>query len=155
MDNLRKSIETALHGIDLYTHGAFKLLLGTAAQESCYGKYRKQIGGGPALGVFQMEPATHDDCWVNFLNYRPELAAKILKVSGLEKPDYKQLENNDIYAACMCRVKYLRDKKQMPNGLDIVEMGNYWKRVYNTNQGKGRVYDFVQNYMKYVAPNNI
>jgi hypothetical protein len=39
-----------------------------AAQESQL-EYTRQIGGGPALGYFQMKPETHDGCWTNTINY--------------------------------------------------------------------------------------
>jgi hypothetical protein len=35
------------------------------AHESKGGNYLKQIGGGPALGIIQMEPTTHDSIWDN------------------------------------------------------------------------------------------
>lgn len=41
-----------------------QLLLGTAIQESLL-IHRQQLGGRSALGLFQMETATHDDCWNN------------------------------------------------------------------------------------------
>ena len=55
---------------------AEQLLLGTAIQESLL-IHRQQLGGGPALGLFQMETATHDDCWNNFLKFRKGLADKV------------------------------------------------------------------------------
>ncbi|KAF0118141.1 MAG: hypothetical protein FD149_866 [Rhodospirillaceae bacterium] len=65
---------TLLH-LGLHSPAAEALLLGTAIQESRLGTYLRQTGGGPALGVYQMEPATHEDIWTNFLAYRPDLAA--------------------------------------------------------------------------------
>src|SRR5260221_162978 len=53
-----------------------ELLLGTALQESGL-TYRVQLGGGPARGLFQMEPNTHDDIWDNFLKYRVPLATAV------------------------------------------------------------------------------
>ena len=44
---------------------AERLLMGTAAQESQF-RYLRQIGGGPALGLWQMEPATFADLWRRF-----------------------------------------------------------------------------------------
>ena len=58
---LRNLITSVLKELNLHSDNAVNLLMGTAAQESHLGKYRKQIGGGPALGIFQMEPATFND----------------------------------------------------------------------------------------------
>jgi hypothetical protein len=60
-------IEPVLHHLTEipYDRAAAQLLLGTALKESLQLKYRRQIQG-PALGYYQMEPATHDDIWNNY-----------------------------------------------------------------------------------------
>src|SRR6056300_1676988 len=62
----------ALDVLGLNSKAAQELLLGTAIQESRL-TYLKQIGGGPALGLYQIEPATHHDLYANYLSYRPLL----------------------------------------------------------------------------------
>ncbi|WP_328286209.1 hypothetical protein [Kozakia baliensis] len=57
-----------LAALGLGSPSAVNLVTGTALAES-RGAYLRQINGGPALGFWQMEPATHDDCWENFLNF--------------------------------------------------------------------------------------
>jgi len=56
-----------------YSMAAENLLMGTCAQESRMGQFLVQLDNGPAKGVFQMEPDTHDDIYKNFLHYRGEL----------------------------------------------------------------------------------
>ena len=51
----------------LVSQEAENLLMGTAAQESALGEYIRQLGNGPALGIFQMEPETFDDIVRNYL----------------------------------------------------------------------------------------
>ena len=51
-------IEKVLKEFGMYSESATNLLLGTAAQESRFGTYIKQING-PACGVFQIEPLTY------------------------------------------------------------------------------------------------
>ena len=63
-------IEPTLEAIGMNSTSAVELLLGTMATESWAGTYIKQIKNGPALGVYQMEPATHDDIVINYLNHR-------------------------------------------------------------------------------------
>ena len=48
----------------IMSQDAVTLLTGTAAKESIVGKYVKQING-PALGIYQIEPNTHQDLWHN------------------------------------------------------------------------------------------
>ena len=61
---MRKLIEDTLKLLEpeiKYTDDAINLVERTIAQESAYGKYRRQIGGGPALGISQIEPDTFND----------------------------------------------------------------------------------------------
>jgi len=68
-DFRRDVIAPVLQKSGLDSEAAEELLLGTAVQESLNFKYRRQMGGGPARGYFQMEPATHDDIWDNYLQF--------------------------------------------------------------------------------------
>lgn len=145
---MKTTIELALMQTDTYSQQAFDLLMGTSAHESFGWRYRRQLGNGPALGFFQMEPFTHDDCWSNFLQYNPILGQKILFVSGLSFPDASAMETNDIYAACMARVKFLRDPQPIP--FDLYGQAEYWKRVYNTHLGRGTVEEYINHYQTFV-----
>lgn len=147
-NELRKLIADTLDELGLCSECAVNLLLGTCAQESAFGKYRRQLGGGPALGVFQMEPATFRDIVDNFLRYKPELRDKIKQVSGVAFFDSGDLVNNDRLAVCMCRVHYLRVKEAIPT--DLMGWARYWKRYYNTILGKGKEEEFVANFKRYV-----
>lgn len=153
---LALNIQTVLHDLDSeipYSKEAFELLCGTCAQESAFGKYRRQLGGGPALGIFQMEPATFNDCINNYLVYRPDLYNLIGELSGIPEVELepKHLETNDILATCMCRVKYLRAKGSIPK--DLQGQAEYWKLNYNSYKGKGKVEDYIANYKRYVEGN--
>ncbi len=82
----QKVITETIKTIDFYSEDAVYQLLGTAAQESKFGHYLDQLGGGPAEGFLQVERNTEKDNWVNYLEYRPELAHKIIAVSSLLNP---------------------------------------------------------------------
>ena len=127
---------------------AVELLLGTAAQESHLGKYRKQIGGGPALGIYQMEPATFDDIVKNYLSSKPVLKEKIIEVSGVTELNSKDLVNNDRLSTCMARVHYLRVKEGIPSSLD--GQARYYKKYYNTYLGAATEQEYISNYKKLV-----
>lgn len=146
-DDLRVLISDTLHGIGLFSEDAVNLLMGTCAQESAMGKYRRQLGGGPALGIFQMEPATFRDIVNNYLNYKPALRDKVLAVSGVDGFNPDDLVFNDRLAVCMTRVHYLRVPEKIPSGLE--GWARYWKKYYNTPKGKGTEYEFVCNYKRY------
>ena len=74
-------VQPVLAGLGLGGSAAVHLLTGTALVESGL-VWLGQTGGGPALGLWQMEPATHDDCWRNFLAFRPALAATVGQLGG-------------------------------------------------------------------------
>lgn len=145
---MRSIIDSTLRQIGTWSPQAVELLMGTSAHESLGWQYRRQLGNGPALGLFQMEPFTHDDCWINYLNYNPHLGQKILAASGLFAYDAIALEHNDVYAVCMARIKYLRDSQPIP--LDLHGQAVYWKRVYNTKLGKGTIEEYINHYKIFV-----
>lgn len=62
---------------------AENLVLGIAAHESGGFHHLRQLADGPALGLYQCEPATHHDLFANFLRYQADLysAALALRAS--------------------------------------------------------------------------
>lgn len=147
---LRELIEDVLKEMGLYSEAAVELLLLTAAQESHCGKYIRQLGGGPALGIFQMEPATHADIWMNYLVHRKDLASKVNYVAGATSvEDSLTMRGNLIYQIAMARIHYLRVKEELPNG-DYFEMAKYWKKYWNTYKGAGTVEEAIENYRRFV-----
>lgn len=134
-----------------YSIAAENLLMGTCAQESEMGQYIVQRENGPAQGIFQMEPDTEYDIARNFLQYRVDLQRSVnLLVPEFSEGDMYDLEGNLFYAAAMCRVHYYRVPEGLPMSDDIEGLAQYWKRFYNTVQGKGTVTEFVHNYHRYV-----
>ncbi|MHC8494001.1 hypothetical protein ACTU44_14995 [Thalassospira sp. SM2505] len=140
---------------------AENLLLGTAAHESHLGDYIKQVGGGPAMGIYQMEPATLDDCYVNYLDYssRAALKAKVDAFLGPQpaatdgSPDKAgQLASNLAYATAMCRIRYYRAPGALPSDPnDLNSLAAYWKQYYNTPLGAGTVEQFIADYNRYLG----
>ena len=147
---LVNAIRPALQTLNRGGRAAEQLLLGTAIQESLL-VHRRQMGGGPARGLFQMEPATHDDCWTNYLEYRAALAAQIKEtLEAGQEAAADTLETNDRYAAAMCRVRYMRVPERLPAAGDIEAMANYWKAHYNTALGAGRPEEYLEKWARYV-----
>lgn len=135
----------ALESIDRDSVAARELLLGTALQESGL-RYLKQLGFGPALGLFQMEPTTHDDIWENFLVYRQGLQRATL-LSTLYKGNVaEEMVWNLRYAAVMCRIHYLRVPKPLPEAGDLEGQARYWKKYYNTHLGKGKEKHYIEKW---------
>ena len=142
-------IRPALNHIGLGGRPAEELLLGTALQESKL-MYLHQLGKGPAKGVFQMEPRTHDDIWGNYLAYKKQLSTQVFDLSGKGAwmPPADQMCGNMFYAAAMTRVHYRRVPSALPSAGDLDGQAEYWKEHYNTYLGAGTVEEYVENYQE-------
>lgn len=123
----------AAFGAPYDTPSAMVLSLGTAIHETNSGEFLVQIGG-PALGVWQMEPATYADCWQNFLNFRPELAAAVRKFQ-VPGAGVAQLVWNFGYACAMARVRYIRAPGPLPAADDYAGLARLYKTAYNSSLG--------------------
>ena len=147
-DQLRSEIiRPVLKGMDLWSQEAEELLLGTAIHESGGLKRIRQYEDGPALSYFQMEPATLFDLWDNFLVYRKD------KMALLEKykiPDLSLSENlilNPAFAVVAARLQYYRVPEPIPKKLD--GQAAYWKKYWNTENGKGTPEKYITDYNHY------
>jgi hypothetical protein len=127
-----------------YSDVAVELLMLTAAHESLMGTYLRQVKG-PARGVFQMEPATEQDIYDNYLAFKPNLAHLVLGFR-MQQTDIPDLESNLAYQIAMARVHYYRVPEPLPKSSDPVKLAEYWKEHYNTHKGKGKVEDAVNHY---------
>jgi hypothetical protein len=141
-DQFKKEvIEPALSTVGLYSPTAVQLLLATAIAESGL-VYIRQHGEGPAMGVYQIEPATRQDCHDNFINYRTELEGNIKRLMTGEDPD-QQLISNLSYATIIARIVYYRAPEELPALNDLEGYANYWKQHYNTHLGAGTTMGFI------------
>lgn len=148
-DQLRDLITRVLEEAGLYSESAVELLMLTAATESKLGYYIKQIRG-PALGIFQMEPRTHDDIWDNYLHYKQELTYIISDYTST-RGEHFDLESNLAYQILMSRIHYLRVPDPLPDADDVEGLAAYWKDHYNTYLGAGTVEKAIAMYNTYAV----
>jgi len=130
-------IQPTLKHLGLYSLAAENLVLGTALVES-RAEYLRQIKG-PALGLWQCEPATWLDLHENFLRYRTDLAARLAELTTAAKmtEGAQEMVGNLYYACAVCRLVYRRAPEALPDADDAQGMASYWKRFYNSELGKG------------------
>jgi hypothetical protein len=143
-------VRPVLERLNLYSPSAERLLLGTALTESGCAFLRQN--GGPALGLFQMEPATHDDIFAAFLAFRPALKAGVEALAAPWPRGAAQLATNPAYAAALCRLSYLRAPPSLPKPEAADGMATYWKTFYNTPLGRGDPARFRALYTGRVLP---
>lgn len=144
-------IKPTLSAIRLYSESAVELLMFTCAVESKGGSYIKQLKG-PAMGIYQMEPRTHNDIWQNYLRNRTDVLYIIqsnINVARMPEPDRMIYDLQ--YATAMARVHYFRAKGALPDPKDIEGIWAYYKEHYNTNLGKSTKDKSMKMYSEFVA----
>ena len=144
-------IRPALDALVLYSPEAEELLVATCAQESIGGTYLAQEHG-PAVGVYQMEPATHDDLWRTTLENNPGLRWKIMSginVTSLPKAD--RMVWDLLYSTMMARVFYARVPAPLPKADDLDGIWDYYKAHWNTAAGAAKKDAFLENYHRFVG----
>lgn len=143
-------IKPALDAVGLWSLAAENLLVGTCIKESLVGLYVKQTSG-PALGPYQHEPATYIDdiAWVTFDENLPLKRRMLAACSYQEVPPLSHLMHDWRWATLMCRLHYWRFEEPLPKADDIKGLASYWKRYYNTLDGKGKEEDYVRLYEAY------
>ena len=149
IDFRRQIVRPVLDYLMLASPAAENLLVGTAAVESGLRRLT-QAGGGPGVGVYQIEPATHADVWDNYLAFRPELGARVRGLMASKawfgSDTEKELYGNLFYATAMARVIYLRAPRRLPEAHDLDGLALYWKTYYNTPKGRGTPLGFLLAY---------
>lgn len=128
------------------TPAAERLVMGTAAAESGFAELR-QRGQGPAMGLWQMEPATFRDLRDRYLVGRPLLRAAALRFASggaLAELEPDELAWNLRFGAVFCRLRYAMDPRALPETDDLEGQAATWKRVYNTHLGGGTVDHYLR-----------
>lgn len=144
-------IKPTLDHINMWSQPAEDLLCGTALAESKL-RWLTQHGGGPALGVYQIEPATFSDIWDRYLERRTDIKERVEELAAPAPSLERQLITNLAFATAIARVRYFMDPAPLPSPHDmnyasyVFALAETWKRVFNTHQGAGTVDHFVASY---------
>lgn len=144
----REVIKCALHSLDpnLYSLNSRELLMLTCAAESNFGTYLYQDDGDPeietnlAAGPMQIEPPTCKDI--------------VYRVIIKRYPFFKPVKAYDLIwdiksSIIIARCKYLPFRQPLPDHENIKGMAKYYKRYYNTAQGKSTIDRTVRKYREY------
>jgi len=149
-----------------------RLIISTAAHESLGFTRVYQMGNGPALSFWQIEPFTARDLWSRYVirRFSSSLAIKLQSlvfpvripvqngidlVSGPLDTVVRQLAINHPLSCAIARLKYFDSSFNFPESpaiLSPAELARYWKKYYNSEQGKGTEEEFLDNYETYIAP---
>lgn len=149
----RTLIQNVLTTLGYNVPNLANLLIGTMAQESAMGVYETQTGGGPARGIMQMENATYQDIWNNFLAYHQSLRQII---GSFEIPDGSTTNNADLlvnnheFAVAMAACSYIRHHVPHPDTdpNDVHSLYVLYKAFYN-GPGAATETEWTNNWNKY------
>jgi hypothetical protein len=142
----------ALHGLNLYSPSAERLLMGTAAVESNFSNFI-QFRGGPARGMFQMEPPTFHDILDRFLSLKSHQALKaaVIVTATHNPPTFLELTTNHLFSAAMALAKYYSIHSPIPQTLE--DQAEYWWMYYNGRSPHGlKPKDYIASWKKYCEP---
>ena len=129
-------IKSSLTDLLLYSKDAEELLVFTCAAESLGGTFLHQ-SGGPALGIYQMEPVTYNDLCQNFIIPDNKLCLRLFNNFDVNMmPSESRLIYDLRFSTAMCRIFYARIKETLPESTDVDAIWDYYKKYYNTPKGR-------------------
>lgn len=145
----------------MYSVAAEQLILGTIAVESDMGSNLVQMGGGPALGICQIEPATAQDLLYRYLARREDIDLRFQRAFQVVNDIDLQWGQIDIekiklklisdlrFQVGLCRLRYWVVPAPLPQPGDVLALAQYWKSYYNTSGGQGSVAKFARKHAVY------
>lgn len=159
-------IEPVLRWLDAYSRPAARLMLGTALHESMGLTLRDQWTGpgdrtlGPAFGLYQIEPSTHEDIWDSVLRADPrgggssgssaaQRLTAVVRLYQAREPGLHEQLLNPFYATAIARLQYWRWPAPLPEYEDLRGLAHYYKTYFNTAAGKSSPQKWLDDFHRY------
>ena len=144
---VRAFIRESLAGAGLPCCGAaVELLAMVAAHESGGFRYVGQVGG-PARGLWQMEPVGYAEV-LRYVELRPERFTGRLRRQVRER-EHGWLQLDQVFACRCARVFFMAEPAPLPGSGDVRGLAEYAKVHWNTPSGKATVDDYENAYREY------
>ncbi len=144
---IRTAIERGLTRFELPgAENVVRLLLMISAHESGGFTYCKQKGG-PALGLFQMEPAT----FASVMAYL-ERTGKFPDIN--RNTPVERLVTDVEFATAMARVYLWTFPEAIPDADDLDGLAKYAKKYWNTDLGAATADKYKADFLTHVWGNN-
>tara|TARA_R110002051_G_scaffold283026_1_gene344746 strand:- start:236 stop:712 length:477 start_codon:yes stop_codon:yes gene_type:complete len=140
---VRTAIERALEKFNLPNDEAIvRLLLMISAHESRGFVCCKQLNGGPAIGLFQMEPNTFDfvQGYLTRTNKFPLISRSMI---------VERLLIDVEFAAAMARVYLWTEPTPLPDADDLQGLAEYASKFWNRG-GKGEPHEYLNDFLTHV-----
>ena len=132
---------------------AIPLLSGTAATETHFGEYEDR-SEGYGFGPWQFDRIRVVDI-ARYIRTLDRVHAIVLAETGFDARFYDVdtichiLKFSPLLGAFFCRIGYMMKPEPLPSGSDIEAQGEYYKRHWNSSEGKGSVEKYVHDYKKF------
>lgn len=140
---VRTAIERAMDRFNLPNNEALvRLLLMISAHESRGFVCCKQLNGGPALGLLQMEPATFD-----FVMGYLERTGKFPAIPRNWNPERMVIDVE--FAAAVARAYLWSEPKPLPDADDLEGLAEYASKYWNRG-GKGEPHEYLNDFLVHV-----
>ena len=153
-EQLAQTIEAVHERLSIIPKGSadhVALLMETSAVESNRG-YVVSQKGGPARGIFQMEPAT-ERCTLGWLKANfPKVHGEVMAFYDKSKSPEWNRTHNVPYNVAMSTVYYWRrmGDSLAKNITTLEDRAKVWKTHYNTYLGKGSIAGYIRKAEKYL-----
>lgn len=117
------------------------LVFATIANESLVGTWLVQSGGGPALGLGQLEPPSETTLWAEMTT------AEKAAVSGMMTPEslLTQLPYNLKLATALVRLFYWHKPFPLAAVVTTNWLWTIYRQFYNTSMGAAQMGAFIDN----------
>lgn len=140
LQSLKDTVDDELFRMYAHSVSASMAIMMIIAHESQKGRYWQQVNG-PAKGLIQMEPATHDDTWKHCDSIQ-QRAAQL----GITQ-DVHKLEHDIRYNIFMARCRLLMDVNPLPATEEA--MAEYLKSYWNSDGGKASASKYLNEYREW------
>lgn len=153
-EQLAQTIEAVHERLSIVPKGSadhVALLMETSAVESSRGYIVRQVGG-PARGIFQMEPTT-ERCMRSWLKDNfPSVHDEVMAFYDKKKSPEWNLTHNVPYNVAMSTAYYWRRMGDSLAGniTTLEDRAKVWKTHYNTYLGKGSIAGYIKKAEKYL-----
>ena len=153
-EQLAQTIEAVHERLSIVPKGSadhVALLMETSAVESSRGYIVRQVGG-PARGIFQMEPTT-ERCMRSWLKDNfPRVHDEVMAFYDKKKSPEWNLTHNVPYNVAMSTAYYWRRMGDSLAGniTTLEDRAKVWKTHYNTYLGKGSIAGYIRKAEKYL-----
>lgn len=128
-----------------------ELLLETIAAETQMGTYPDTTKNS-GHGLTQFDQIGFDDVVTRTRNKDKEIVKRIFGYD-LDEIAIRDLDENPELAIIMCRLKYKLRPEPIPE--DVVSRAAYWKRFYNSSEGKGTIEHYLDAAERHLYPQHI